>query len=145
MLHELCFNYMRFHELRTKSHFYYEFKGLKLTEICKKNSTWQILIHYLQWFFFGEFLHNGDRKSPLWIVQKGFLEKCTAFFTFWGIKFVFPFVDNEFLQITRTRQDSKNILMSCLTSKFGSLTKLTKKSLVTTQFSYNIIIFLNCG
>lgn len=65
MLHELCFIYMWFHELHTKSHFNYEFKGLKLIERWKKKFTWQILICYLQWLFFGEFLCNGDRKSPV--------------------------------------------------------------------------------
>lgn len=34
MLHELCFNYMWFHQLHTKSHLNYEF--LKLIETCKK-------------------------------------------------------------------------------------------------------------
>lgn len=63
MLHELCFNYMWFDELHTKLHFNYEFKGLKLIEHAKRISTWQNLTCYDQWFIFGGFLHNSDRKS----------------------------------------------------------------------------------
>jgi membrane-bound metal-dependent hydrolase YbcI (DUF457 family) len=62
-------------------------------------------------------------ENLLWIVQKGFSEKYTKFVTFWGIKLFLPFLDNEFLQITTSKQDAKKTLMFCLTSKFGSLTK----------------------
>jgi len=36
MLHELCFNYMWFHELHTKSYCNYEFKGFKTNRNIKK-------------------------------------------------------------------------------------------------------------
>ncbi len=62
MSHELCFTYMLFHELRTKSYLNYEFKGLKLIETWKKNSTWQILICYFLWFFLVNFCTKVTEK-----------------------------------------------------------------------------------
>ncbi len=58
------------------------------------------------------------------------------------LNFFLPFLDNEFLQMTTSRQYAKKTLMSCLSSKFGSL---TEKNL---GYSNNFIIysnFLNCG
>ncbi len=59
MLHESCFTYMLFHELRTKSYLNYEFKGLKLIETWKKKiphgKFWFVICH-------GFFLVNSCTK-----------------------------------------------------------------------------------
>ncbi len=103
----------------------------------KKSFTWQILDCYDQWFSFGEFLHNGDRKVLCELYKRAFQRNTQNSSHFEEFKCFLHFLDNEFLQITTNRQDSKKILRSCLTSKFGSLTKLTKKNL-----GYNTIFII---
>jgi len=113
-------------------------RGLKQIETLKKYSTWQILICNDQWFFFlVNFCIIVTEKVLRELYKRTFQKNTQNSSHFKEFKIFLPFLDNEFLQITRTRQDSKKILMSCLTSKFGSTTKLTKKKL-----AYNTIFII---
>jgi len=53
-------------------------------------------------------------KNPLWMVQRIFWEKRAKVAIFWGKESLrFPYLDNTFLEVAKTKQDSKKILFFC--------------------------------
>jgi hypothetical protein len=95
-------------------------------------------------FLFGEFLHHGDKNKLIATCRRALSgkKKCKSFHILREKSHMSPSLVNEFLLVTRTRQDSKKILLYCLTSsqirlipfvddcQSTCLTKLKKEPLV---------------
>jgi hypothetical protein len=85
------------------------------------------ILVFLILIFFGQISHHLDQKiTPLRRrgVQRLFIgKKCANVAIFWGWTGEnLPFLDNDFLEVARTKRDSKRFyFLVCALAKFGSL------------------------
>ncbi len=105
------------------------FLNLLFIKLTKKKFLWNQKFFKREmsqpiFFFWGKFWHNGEKKKNLmWIVQRLFWKKrkrkCKSCHNLMKKGHMLPYLDKELLLVTKTRQDSKEIILDCL-SFFGA-------------------------